>query len=135
MTFWSLYLFTSDTVTWHYIFFVIHVISLFLRQSIKFNFYLTQTPFKCNNLNLDQINHDLTRNIAKTLEYANIDIKQPLLLIAVIDGLVMGMVDTCLVFNQRENLPNLFNQFNDSSSVKKQNSDNIRHYKCYDINL
>ena len=82
-----------------------------------------------------QINHDLTRNIAKTLKYANIDIKQPLLSIAVIDGLVMGMVDTCLVFNQPENLPNLFNQFNDFSSDKKQNSDNIERYKCYDINL
>ena len=44
-------------------------------------------------------------------------------------GIDLNLTDTCLVLNPPKNLTNLFNQFNDFSSDKKQDSDNIRNCK------
>ena len=45
----------------------------------------------------------------------------------------INSTNTCLLLNPSENLTNLFNQFNDFSSDQKQNSDNIRNCKYYNI--
>ena len=45
----------------------------------------------------------------------------------------LNSTNTYLVLNLPENVTNVFNQFNDFSSDQKQNSDNIRNCKYYNI--
>ena len=45
----------------------------------------------------------------------------------------LNSTDACLPLNHSENSTNLFNQFNDFPSNQKQNSDNIRNCKYYNI--
>ena len=45
----------------------------------------------------------------------------------------MVINNTCLLLGSPENLDELFNQFNNFLSDQRQNSYNIRNWKCYDF--
>ena len=116
------------------------------RNSIEWNLCLTQTHFKCNNLNF--VDGQVIKNANKSwfclqcskniFPFTNINNYKLSLTVNSSDKQFsydndLNSTNTCLVLNPPENLTNLFNQFNDFSSDQKQNSDNIRNFKYYNI--
>ena len=114
------------------------------RNSIECNWCLTQTHFKCSNLNF--VDGQVIKNANKSwfcLQcckniFAFTNTNNYKLSLTVNSSNKQFSYDndlnstiTCLVLNPPEKLSNHFNQFNDFSSDQKQNSDNIRNSKYY----
>ena len=120
--------------------------SISSRNSIECNLCLTQTYFKSINLNF--VDGQVINNANKswfclqcsknTFPFTNINNYKLSFTVNSSDKQFsydndLNSTNTCLVLNPLQNLTNLFNQFNDFSSDQKQNSDNIRNCKYYNI--
>ena len=115
------------------------------RNSVKCNLCLTQTHFKCNNLNF--VNGQVVKNANKSwfclrcsksiFPFTNINNCKLSLPVNHSGKFIydnhLNSTNACLMLNPLENLTKLFNQFNDFSSDQKQNSNNIKNCKHYDI--
>ena len=116
------------------------------RHSIECNLCLTQTNFKCNNLNI--VDGQVTNSANKSwfcLQYSknifsftNINNNKLYFTVNSSDKQFnydndLTSTNTCLVLNPPENLTNIFNQFTYFLSDQKQNSDIIRNCKYYNL--
>ena len=85
-----------------------------------------------------QTNHGFVCNVQKLFSFTNVNNYKLSLTVDSSDKQFsydddLNSTNTCLVLNLPENVTNVFNQFNDFSSDQKQNFDNIRNCKYYNI--